>query len=115
MHISALPRVIPRSLFALLVVGLASCSDPAGPAAGANEVRVGNNFFNPGTRTVTAGTTVTWIWNAGSTTHNVTFSGGPASPNQSSGEYSRLFDVVGSYPYTCTIHGAGMSGTIVVE
>lgn len=111
-----MPSSLRRSLtLAGLAALLVSCSDPTGPGAGANEVRVGNNFFNPSTRTITTGTTITWTWNAGSTTHNVTFDDGPASADQSSGQYQRTFDNAGSFPYVCTIHGAAMSGTITVN
>lgn len=107
---------LPRIGFVAALLLLASCAeDPTGPQPAADEVRVGNNFFTPSTRTVPTGTTVTWIWNAGSSSHNVTFTDGPASPNQTSGEFTRTFTVAGSYPYQCTIHGTGMTGTVVVE
>src|SRR5688572_26789798 len=108
------PAVRRVALCAIALL-LASCVEPTGPEPAENEVRVGNNFFNPGSRSVTNGTQITWTWNSGSTTHNVTFDDGPASPNQSSGTYQRTFDVGGSFPYHCTIHGTGMSGTIVVD
>jgi plastocyanin len=111
----ALRRAATRAALALLAATLVSCSDPTGPEPGPNEVRVGDNFFNPGTRNIATGTTITWTWNSGSTTHNVTFDDGPASADQSSGQYERTFNNAGSFPYHCTIHGAGMSGTIVVN
>jgi len=102
----------------LLLAALVGCNDPSGPsgpAPGANEIRVGDNFFNPRDRTVTTGTTITFTWNSGSTSHNVTFADGPASPNQGSGNYQRLFNAAGSFAYSCTIHGGSMSGTITVN
>jgi plastocyanin len=109
-----------RRIALLLFVALASCGDgnlsgPGGPGAGANEVRVGNNFFNPSSRTVSVGTTITWTWNNGAVLHNVTFGDGPASPNQTRGTYQRTFNAAGSFPYSCTIHGGAMSGTITVN
>jgi plastocyanin len=105
-----------RVALGALALLLASCAESTtGPQPGENEVRVGDNFFNPGTRNVADGTTITWTWNAGSTTHNVTFDDGPASANQSNGQYERTFNDPGSFPYHCTIHGSGMSGTIVVN
>lgn len=107
---------LPRLGLVAALALLASCAeDPTSPQPADDEVRVGNNFFTPGTRTVPTGTTVTWIWNAGSSTHNVTFTDGPASANQTSGEFTRTFTVAGIYPYECTIHGTGMTGTVVVE
>jgi plastocyanin len=110
-----LARVRRLGLIAVIALLTSCAEDPTGPQPADDEVRVGNNFFTPSTRTVPTGTTVTWIWNAGSTSHNVTFTDGPASPNQTSGEYARTFTVAGTYPYECTIHGTGMTGTVVVE
>lgn len=104
----------------LLAAFVGACGDgnvdgPGGGAVATNEVRVANNFFDPASRTVAAGTTLTWRWSAGSVMHNVTFSDGPASSTQSSGTYQRTFDATGSFAYLCTIHGAVMSGTVTVQ
>ncbi|MBX3174688.1 MAG: hypothetical protein KF709_09765 [Gemmatimonadaceae bacterium] len=113
-----------RRLTCTLAVALAACGDgnigggsgsPTGPPADPNAVSVGNNFFSPTSRTVAVGTTVTWTWMAGASTHNVTFSDGPTSPNQASGTYQRQFPSTGTFTYLCSIHGASMSGTVVVE
>jgi len=115
-------RRIVRVLAVVSSVALAACGDGSvggpdngGTPAGENEIRVGNNFFAPGARTVTVGTTVTWTWNAGSVDHNVTFTGGPASMTQSSGSYQRNFPAAGVFNYLCTIHGVAMSGSITVQ
>ena len=113
----ALPAALPAAL--LLAAALTACGDGnlSGPEGSAedNEVRVGNNFFNPTARTVSVGTMVTWRWNAGAVTHNVTFADGPASTNKSSGTFQRTFAAAGTFAYTCTIHGAGMSGSVTVN
>lgn len=108
---------LARLALLVSVFALASCGDDngSGPDPVENEVRVGNNFFLPPTRSVPVGTTVTWTWNDGSVMHNVTFPGGPASPNQSSGTFQRTFTTAGTFAYTCTIHGAPMSGSITVN
>jgi plastocyanin len=95
-----------------------------------NDVLVENNSFNPATLTVTAGTTVKWTWatcsggsdpyggGTGQTcvSHSVTWdAGGTASPTQEQGTYQRLFDTPGTYTYHCSIHGAAMSGKVVVQ
>lgn len=98
---------------ALLLAAACSSDGATGPVP-ADEVRVSNNQFTPANRTVTIGSTVTFRWASGSATHNVTFNDGPASGNQSSGTFDRLFDLAGAYPYQCTIH-AGMTGTITVQ
>jgi len=97
----------------LLLAGGCGSDGPTGNVP-ADEVSVRNNNFAPASRTVTAGTTVTFRWVAGAVTHNVTFDDGPASANQSSGTYQRLFANAGTFPYHCTIHGAGMSGIVSV-
>lgn len=81
-----------------------------------SSISVVDNSFDPAATTVTAGTTVTWTWN-GSAQHNVTFDDGSGlkSATQNSGTYSRTFASAGTYSYHCTIHGAGMSGTITVK
>ena len=95
------------------------------PTSTTNTVVVSNNSFAPGDVTVPAGTTVTWTWDSctgdgygGSTcaSHNVTFEqGGPNSATQSTGEFSRQFTAAGTFPYRCTVHGASMSGRVVVR
>lgn len=76
-----------------------------------------SNTFNPSSMTVTPGTTVTWDNETG-VTHNVTFDtpGSPASiGNFASGAKTATFPKAGTYDYHCTIHGASMSGKIVVQ
>ena len=120
-------RTPERALAALaLIVGLAGCgggsSDgvtnpppPPPPPPPANTINISDNYFNPTSKTVAVGTTVTWNWTT-PTTHNVTFADGPASGNKSSGTYTRTFNTAGTYTYVCTIHQAvGMTGTITVQ
>ncbi|HEU4829875.1 MAG TPA: Ig-like domain-containing protein [Gemmatimonadales bacterium] len=84
-------------------------------------VTVGNNFFNPATRTVPAGSTVTWTWvGTGQISHSVLSTGTPsfASSQILVGEgqtYSVQFDTPGTYTYECEVHGSAMSGQIVVQ
>lgn len=85
---------------------------------------VGNFFFtsirnatsNPAVDTVTVGATMTWFWVGG--THSVQSNGGSSftsSAIQSSGNYVFTFNAIGSYNYICAVHGASMSGTVVVK
>ena len=108
-----------------------STPNPDTPAS-TNTVMIANEAFNPTPITVSPGTTVTWRWGActpdtgggygggyGTTCSgdNVTFDDGSniASPTQDAGEFSRPFAVAGTYKYHCTIHGAAMSGQVVVK
>jgi plastocyanin len=79
---------------------------------------VGNNFFSPTPDTVSAGT-VTFTWAAGAITHNVTWDSGPGTLPPNSGDKTsgdhQVTVQVGTFGYHCTIHGAGMSGVIVVQ
>jgi plastocyanin len=92
---------------------------PGGP--GADEVWMQSIAFNPSTKSVAVGTTITWT-NKDGVTHTVT-SGAPGSPNGTfdSGNmgngatFSHTFSSAGTFPYYCRIHGAAMTGTITVQ
>jgi plastocyanin len=101
-------------------------STPASPAA----VTVNNNSFSPATTTVAPGSTVQWTWDTCSDTqdpytgtggqtcvdHSIVWdAGGTPSPTQNKGTYQRTFDAQGTYNYHCAIHGAAMSGKVVVQ
>lgn len=113
-----------------LAVFLPACGDDddngAGPDDGgdqpaANEVWMENSSFVPETRTVSLGTTVTWI-NKDAVVHTVR-SGTPMSPTglfqsgnvDADQSFSFTFDTAGTYHYYCSIHPVDMQGTIVVE
>ena len=85
------------------------------PPSTSSSVVVSDNSFDPITTTVAVGTTVTWTF-SGYNTHNVSFDNSTVkSADMSGGTYQRTFNSAGSYPYRCSIHGAAMSGTIVVQ
>ena len=86
------------------------------------KVGVGNALtFTPGTDTVPVNSYVTWVWDATNTnSHGVKWQTAPGplptdSPQQSSGIYQWYFSTPGTYTYQCIVHGAPMSGTIVVQ
>jgi plastocyanin len=73
---------------------------------------------------VAVGATVNWTWNtctgdvySGQTcvAHSVTFDDGPASATQEKGTFTRSFTAAGTYTYHCAVHGAAMTGKIVVN
>ena len=92
-------------------------------------VSVGNNVFksghngsaNPAVDTIAAGGTVTWTWtNTGGVLHSVRSLGLTIFRNSvvKSGDgsiYQVVFARAGSYEYDCAIHGAAMTGMIVVQ
>lgn len=85
------------------------------PSSSASVAATASNQFTPATVTVTRTGTVTWSFAA---KHNVTFDtqGAPAGTgDRESGTASITFPNAGTFAYHCTIHGAGMSGTVVVQ
>ena len=100
-------------------------NNPPPPAPSTtSDLTVNNNFFDPLSTTVHVNSTVTWTWNAcGSdgyggqvcTSHGIVFDDGKASAAQTQGTWSRSFATAGTYKYHCSIHGAAMSGTVVVQ
>jgi len=92
-------------------------------------VIVGNIFFksghnesqNPATDTVAVGGTVTWTWTGtGATPHSVQSVGPTIFRNSTvqtgdGSTYQVVFSQPGTYQYQCAVHGAAMSGTIVVQ
>ena len=103
---------------------MAACSSSTSPGSGPgpSQVFMQGSAFNPTTRTVTAGTTVTWV-NKDAVAHTVTYSSGVGSSFSSGninggGTFTVTFNTAGTVQYYCTIHGtptAGMHGTIVVQ
>jgi plastocyanin len=100
-----------------------------GAAPPTASVSVGNNVFtsvhngsaNPAVDTIAAGGTVTWTWtNTGGVQHSVRSLGLTIFRNSvvTSGDgstYQVVFRRAGTYQYDCAIHGAAMTGTIVVR
>lgn len=92
------------------------------------QVSVGNDFFrsvngsqNPAVDTIDAGGTVTWTWSAAGS-HTVQSTGIPPAVfrnsvvmSQAGDSYAVTFNQPGTYDYDCAIHGAAMTGRIVVR
>ena len=102
----------------------ATVTSPAGGGGGggggvvADQVTATNGSqFTPSPLNTQVGHTVTWVFLAQA--HNVQFdvvAGAPASIGGSNTNTSigRLFSTVGTFTYICGIHGASMSGSVVV-
>jgi plastocyanin len=101
---------------------------PTTPSA--TDIRVENNSFTPALLTVAPGASVKWTWatcsggndpyggGAGQTCvdHSVTWDAdNTGSVTQAQGTYQKQFTVAGTYKYHCAVHGAAMSGTVVVQ
>ena len=99
------------------VSDLALTRDPAITSAAVVAVGAGAaNSFSPSTVTIHAGQSVTWDWVSG--VHSVVSDSTPKafadSAQQGSGQFTAKFAAAGTYPYHCGIHGAMMSGSVVV-
>lgn len=79
------------------------------------KIMISDNAFSPAVVTVKAGSKVTWEW-SGNNPHSVLLGGQDSGQKTGSGTYERSFDTPGStINYQCGVHGAAMSGKIVVE
>lgn len=105
----------------VVTVFMSGCPKSEGNGTpGANEVWIEASAFNPATRLITQGTTITWT-NKDAATHTVT-SGVPTKPSGKfdSGDlgqdatFSFKFDSTGTYSYYCK-HHSGMTGSITVQ
>ena len=100
-----------------------------GPAPSTAAIIVGNIFFKSGHNgstnqavdTVAVGGTVTWTWtNTGNVPHSVESEGAPDFTSSgiltgAGSSHQVTFATPGTYRYDCAVHGAAMSGTIVVR
>lgn len=78
-------------------------------------VQVTSTAFTPSLVNLRSGGVVTWVWADTTSQHNVTFNNSLlSSQTQSSGLHSVVFQTVGTFNYTCTVH-SGMTGSIVVR
>lgn len=74
------------------------------------------------TTTIPVGGTVHWIWDTGphSSTSGTcaiacTPDGNWDSGIQNGGTFDHIFPVAGTFPYYCQVHGAMMTGTVIVQ
>jgi plastocyanin len=89
----------------------------AASGAASRTVTLKNIAFSPKKLSVSKGSTVTFAFRDGSTTHNVVSVGRrrfKTIPNRSAGSRKRTFTRAGTYRYQCTLH-PGMTGRIVVR
>jgi plastocyanin len=89
---------------------------------------VGNDFFrsahngtqDPAVDTIPSGGTVSWSWNAAGS-HSIQSTGVPPEiflnsvvMSAATSTYAVTFRHAGTYDYQCAVHGAAMTGRIVV-
>ncbi|HYL54517.1 MAG TPA: plastocyanin/azurin family copper-binding protein [Gemmatimonadales bacterium] len=124
-------RLLVATLFSIAACG--GMTSPGGGGGGGGgpvgQIVVGNIFFrsahngsqNPAVDTIAAGSTVTWTWNAAGS-HSIQSTGqvpnifrNSVVMNAANHSYAVTFQNPGTYPYDCAVHGAAMSGVIVVQ
>jgi hypothetical protein len=80
-----------------------------------------NGTANPAVDTIAVGGTVTWTWTStGGVSHSVRSVGATSFSSSAvmTGDgksYAIKFATPGTYQYNCAVHGAQMSGTVVVR
>ena len=121
-------RRIPLMVAATLLAGCGGATSPGGGGHPVGDVSVGNIFFrsvhngsqNPAVDTIAAGDSITWAWNAAGS-HSIQSTGLPGIFRNSvvmsgaNDTYTVTFRNPGTYTYDCAIHGAAMTGRIVVQ
>jgi plastocyanin len=117
--------IIAAALLSQAACGNATSSESGGPVG---QVAVGNDFFrsahngsqNAAVDTVAAGSSVTWTWTAAGS-HSIQSTGTPGIfqssvvMNNAHDSYTVTFNTPGTYTYDCAVHGAAMTGRIVVQ
>ena len=79
------------------------------------KVLIADNSFSPAELTIKAGTNVVWEW-GGANPHSVQLGGRASDTMTGSGKFEKVFDTPGTtFPYQCGVHGAAMSGKIIVQ
>lgn len=119
-------RIAAAAVFSLTACGGMTSPGGGGPVA---NVTVGNVFFrsvrngsqNPAVDTIAAGESFTWTWSAAGS-HSIRSTGIPPEVFRNSvvmagasSSYTVTLRNPGTYPYDCMVHGAAMSGVIVVQ
>ncbi len=120
--------VVPLLLVSLLASAAVACGDDddddnddqaaTAPAAGHVTVTISDNRFSPAEATVGVNNAVIWEW-SGNNQHSVvgTFDGEDVeSPRLTgTGTFVQSFGQAGTFEYQCGVHGASMSGTVIIE
>ncbi len=98
-----------------------ACGGPdettAGPPASTLSVKVKDSLYEPDNISISAGQTVTWLWEGGSLPHDVKSTSSSekyGSKLQTSGTFSHRFSKAGRFSYFCSLHPQ-MRGTVRVS
>ena len=104
------PTVTPQAAIATVDVG-----------AGGGNVFV-DRVSGTNTSTIPVGGTVHWVWasathstTSGSCAVSCTPDGNWDSGIQTGATFDHIFPTAGTFPYFCQVHGAMMTGTVIVQ
>lgn len=112
-----------RSIAAIAAAGAIALVPALGGVAGGAPkatVKLGDNFFNPIEKAVTAGTKVRFKWTGGNR-HNVTKNSGPGggfasrTTRVNGVNFAKRFTKAGTYRLICTVHPAAMRLKLTVR
>jgi len=121
--------IATAALLSLTACGGSGVTSPGGGGSPVGDVTVGNILFrsvhngssNPAVDTIAAGASITWAWNAAGS-HSIQSTGLPPEVFRNSvvmagahDSYTVTFRNPGTYTYDCAVHGAAMTGRIVVQ
>ena len=109
-------RALRVALATLLFLLAGMSAAVAGPLAATSTVNIQNFAFAPASVTINAGDSVRWT-NLDGVSHsarsvNDSFNTGTLTLGQSA---TVTFNTAGTFDYICGIHGASMSGTVIVR
>ncbi|TMF71441.1 MAG: hypothetical protein E6I13_04595 [Chloroflexi bacterium] len=122
-------RRMPLMVAATLLAACGGVTSPGGSGHPVGDVLVGNIFFrsahngttNPAVDTIAAGDSITWAWNAPGS-HSIQSTGlvpeifrNSVVMSGADDSYTVTFRNPGTYTYQCAVHGAAMTGRIVVQ
>jgi plastocyanin len=101
----------------VLMIGLlSSCAgqsvDNVAPQVGATRIVLKGSKFSPRVTQVPAGTQITWVWDDGSTRHDVAGDGFKSEVKRV-GMFEHVFPSSGTFDYLCRMHD-NMTGRVIV-
>lgn len=108
----AVASVAVLSLAAALAACVADTPSAPPPVGESPTISIQDQRFDSDHVTIEEGDTVTWVWEDGGMSHDVS-GDGFKSDVQTEGTFAHTFEDAGDYPYVCTLH-SGMRGTVTV-
>lgn len=100
------------------VASAATTGPTSAPTVAKAQVLVLDNVYEPRLQNAKVGQVVEWKWDS-SNQHSVTgtFNGQKIDSGTKSGNetFTFTFDQAGTFEYSCSVHGASMSGQVIIQ